>query len=314
MKKYILLFIVLAALICCATACKKTPETTATGGIPTPFIPNTDKEIAYMSNGLQYVIDSDVTCHIISVGNFKGDTLDIPAADSEGRVVTSVSDYAFKDCTTLKKVTFPKSVNEIGGGAFQGCTGLNEVAFSEGLTKIGVWAFYGCTSLTKISFPASVEIIGQGSFSLCSGITSYSVASGNKKFVAKDDVLYNSDMTTLLIYPIGKTSTSFTVPQGVKTINNASFSDCQNIVTVKMASTVENIADHAFRRCSKLTTVTLSESLTRIGVGSFYECTALKTVNYPGTKEKWEDEEQMELGNTWDRGAGDYDINYDYKG
>ena len=80
-----------------------------------------------------------------------------------------------------------------------------------------------------------------------------------------------------------------------------------------MASTVENIADHAFRRCKNLSVVTLSEALTRIGVGSFYECTSLKTVNYPGTKEKWEDEEQMELGNTWDRGAGDYTINYDYK-
>ncbi len=313
MKK-ILLLVLIICMVCVVSACKRdVPETTASPD--TPIVPTTvNKEVSYMSNGLEYVIDSDIACHITGVGSFTGDVLSIPQDDGNGRIVTHIDDYAFMDCTSIKKVSIPDTVKEINGGAFQNCTGLTEINFSEGLVKIEVWAFYGCTSLTKVSIPASVQTVGQGAFSLCSGITSFTVADGNESYVAKDGVLYNSDMTTLLIYPIGKTAESFTVPEGVKTINNASFSECPFIKTITMASTVENIADHAFRRCSNLSVVTLSESLTRIGVGSFYECTSLKTVNYPGTKEKWEDEEQMELGNTWDRGAGKYTINYDYKG
>ena len=208
----------------------------------------------------------------------------------------------------------PDTIKEIKGGAFQNCTSLEKVTFAEGLNKIGVWAFYGCVSLKSISVPASVDVIGQGAFSLCSGITRFDVASDNKSYKSLDGVIYDKEVKKLLIYPLGNTATEFTVPNGVVKINNASFSECQYIVKVILSSSVENIGDHAFRRCPNLTTVTLSESLKRIGVGSFYECKALKTVNYPGSKEKWDDDEQMDLANTWDKGTGSVTINYDYKG
>lgn len=313
MKK-ILLLVLLIVILCLVSACREnSPETSST---PDTVVGThtENKEVSYMSNGLEYVIDSDIACHITGIGTFTGEALTIPRDDGNGHLVTYIDDYAFMGNTSIKKVSIPDTVKEINGGAFQSCTSLEEIIFSEGLEKIEVWAFYGCISLTQVTIPATVDVIGQGSFSLCSGITSFTVAGENENYKSVDGVIYNSDMTTLVIYPIGKTSASFTVPEGVKTINNASFSECQYLKTVVMASTVENVADHAFRRCKNLTTVTLSKSLTRLGVGSFYECTSLKTVNYPDTKEKWEDEEQMELANTWDRGAGSYTVNYNYKG
>ena len=62
-----------------------------------------------------------------------------------------------------------------------------------------------------------------------------------------------------------------------------------------------------------LETVTLSESLKRIGTGAFYGCSSLKTVNYPGSKETWDDKEKINISATWAKKTGKYTIVYDYK-
>ena len=41
--------------------------------------------------------------------------------------VTSIWEYAFKNCTNLKSVTIPGSVTGIPEGLFYGCTNLQEI-------------------------------------------------------------------------------------------------------------------------------------------------------------------------------------------
>ncbi len=317
MKK-ILLVGALAALFCLLCSCKEPLETETYAPVTdTPIvIPPTDvnKEKAYLNNGVEYIIDSELSCHISGVGAFNGTELIIPETDPFGRVISYIDDYVFKDCKNIKKVSLPSKMKEIHGGAFQGCTGIEELILPEGLVKIETFAFYGCTSLKTVTIPKEVSYIGQNAFAKCSSVDEYKVDEENDYFKSIDGVIYDKDVETLLIYPIGNRRTSYKVQEGVTKIYNSSFEECKYLETVTMASTVENVADHAFRRCSNLSTVTLSKSLKRLGVGSFYECTALKTVNYPGTEENWKNEDEMDLSNTWDRGTGKYTINYEYKG
>ena len=85
--------------------------------------------------------------------------------------VTSISWYAFYECSGLTSVTIPNSVTSIGDGAFEHCTGLTSVTIPNSVTSIGYWAFCDCSGLTSVIIPNSVTSIGDEAFSGCSGLT-----------------------------------------------------------------------------------------------------------------------------------------------
>ena len=122
-----------------------------------------------------------------------------------GGNVTTISKYAFKNCSKLTSVTIPSSVTSINSQAFLNCTGLKSVYISDlsawcqisfsgedsnplsyahnlylngelltnltipdGITGINTYAFYGCSRLTSVTIPSSVTSIGDYAFSYCS--------------------------------------------------------------------------------------------------------------------------------------------------
>ena len=61
--------------------------------------------------------------------------------------VTSIGDWAFRDCTDLTSITIPNSVTSIEYGAFAGCTGLKDVYYTgtpEQWTKVSIGSNNDC--------------------------------------------------------------------------------------------------------------------------------------------------------------------------
>ena len=79
--------------------------------------------------------------------------------------VEEICDYAFKSCSTLKRVTFPKGLRRIGKSAFESC-GLEQIDLPDGLRELGADAFSGCSSLTNIVVPDSLTMVDISSFPL----------------------------------------------------------------------------------------------------------------------------------------------------
>ena len=86
--------------------------------------------------------------------------------------VTSIGEYAFRDCSGLTSIEIPGSVTSIVGWAFSGCSGLTSVTIGDGVTSIGGRAFRSCSGLTSIEIPGSVTSIGIEAFYDCEGLTS----------------------------------------------------------------------------------------------------------------------------------------------
>jgi hypothetical protein len=84
-----------------------------------------------------------------------------------GYPVTCIGTSAFRNCSSLWRVTIPEHVTVVGSQAFRGCRGLAVVVFPDGLQVIGDYAFYYCTSLQTVTFPASVTQIGVAAFDYC---------------------------------------------------------------------------------------------------------------------------------------------------
>ncbi len=63
----------------------------------------------------------------------------------------------FENCRSLKSVTLPSSITEIGQYAFNWCENLETLVIPEGVTTIWNYAFNGCAKYTNIYLPDSVE-------------------------------------------------------------------------------------------------------------------------------------------------------------
>lgn len=67
------------------------------------------------------------------------------------------SDSVFSYCKSLKQITLPSQIKDIGERAFINCVNLSSVTLNEGLLFIGESAFSKNKALTEISIPATVQ-------------------------------------------------------------------------------------------------------------------------------------------------------------
>ena len=62
--------------------------------------------------------------------------------------VTSIGDYAFRDCYGLTSITIPDGVTSIGMSAFDSCYNLTSITIPDSVTSIKYRAFFYCDALT----------------------------------------------------------------------------------------------------------------------------------------------------------------------
>ena len=70
--------------------------------------------------------------------------------------VTSIGDFAFMYCISLKSITIPNSVTSVGCDAFRWCVLLESIIIPESVTSIGKGALFLCESLKSITIPENV--------------------------------------------------------------------------------------------------------------------------------------------------------------
>src|SRR5699024_1051315 len=138
--------------------------------------------------------------------------------------LTDIDWYAFVNCTSLIKISFPKSLSLLGGAVFKGCTSIKKIFISENIEQIGNHLFEDCKSLERID-----------------------VAAGNETYSSIDGVLCDQSQTTLITFPYNKSKT-YTIPVSITSIGQDAFwsSSIENIV---IGENVKEIGSHAFYAC-----------------------------------------------------------------
>ncbi len=91
-------------------------------------------------------------------GNYSETEVAIPSQYKDKPVV-KIADEAFKDNLSIKRVTIPASVKEIGADAFSGCTALERVIFEDDtdMKTLGSSIFFN-TGLVYIELPRTANI------------------------------------------------------------------------------------------------------------------------------------------------------------
>ena len=102
------------------------------------------------------------------------EAIDVPSEiHHEGVIyrVTSIGDFAFNICSSLRAITIPDGVMSIEYRAFFGCQSLTNITIPNSVKSIGTEAFYDCSSLTSIVIPDSVTSIEWWAFCGCKSLT-----------------------------------------------------------------------------------------------------------------------------------------------
>jgi hypothetical protein len=185
--------------------------------------------------------------------------------------VTSIGDSAFFFYTNLASITIPDSVTTIGNGAFFYCSSLTSITIPNSVTSIGQEAFRQCFSLASITIPSSVLTINNSAFRQCSSLANIVVDSENTSYSSLNNVLFNKAQTTLILYAIGLSSTSYTIPNSVTSIDAGAFQGC-NLTSITIPNGLLTIGGSAFYGCS-LTSIFIPSSVTTIGDSyTFFGC------------------------------------------
>ena len=158
-----------------------------------------------------------------------------------GEGLIEISDKAFNENTTLKRVVLPESIQKIGSKAFARCSSLSELYIPQSVTSIGKEAFLECSSLKSIEIPNGVTAIENGIFDGCSSLQSVVFPDGFTSIGSR--AFYGCGFDTLKL------------PPTLRTIGESAFEYNNKLTELHIPSSLEKINQNAFNHCDKLNAV-----------------------------------------------------------
>lgn len=166
------------------------------------------------TDGEQIVLDRTGT-KVLSVDE---DAVDVVIPEG----VKEICWDAFEDCESLKSITLPDSIRELG--YFKRCKSLKSIVIPNGVKELETDAFHECFSLETVEIPDSVQEIGDGAFSDCTSLK------------------------------------SIKLPLSLTSIGEFTFCDCSSLVKASIPANVKYIGFHAFENCHSLADLHLGQS------------------------------------------------------
>ena len=221
--------------------------------------------------------------------------------------LSTIGKWAFADCKALTRASLPPTVKTLGQEAFAG-SGLESIDLAEGLESIGRLSFSFCEKLKTVAFPSTVKEldyesfaysgiervtipgtlkkIGAGAFLDCYSLGSITLQQGVETIGenafgsnAVEYIKIPSSVKKISMYAFyGSKLKTVEFEDGLKYLEEGVFSDCSQLVNVKLPSTLRTIERYAFKWCTSLQKITVPEEVYSIWADAFFSCTCLAQV------------------------------------
>ncbi len=182
----------------------------------------------YITEELEYFLEPETDTYIVKESKkYNGLTQVVIPSYHEGKEITGILQYAFKDNTTITDIIIPDTVNTFYMSAFYNCTNLKRVIIPSDIKVLPANTFYGCSSLTDITLPEGLAVIREAAFENCSALT------------------------------------EIEIPNSVNHIDEYAFSNCTNLEKINIPEDFTAIRSEIFKGCTKLTNVNYEGSISQ---------------------------------------------------
>ncbi len=152
------------------------------------------------------------------------------------------------------------------------------------VTSIGKRAFEGRDDIEYLSIPYSVTSIGEFAFIDCGNTMTVNIADPESWCQMELGNEHSSPLSSAGKVLVCDVETDqIDIPEGVTSIGQYTFYQCQCIKSLNIPATVTSIGSSAFEDCTDLTSLTLGEGLESIGGSAFEGCIGLQTLTIPST-------------------------------
>lgn len=194
---------------------------------------------------------------------YYGDSVNIVIPNKlRGKKVVSIADGAFEK-SNIVSVKLGKYVTNVDRNAFRECKSLKSVELNEGLLSVGESAFLNSSALDEINIPSTLEKIGNAAF-IGTGLKTLDFGK-NDRFILKDGVIYNKDMTKIYHALSTADLSNYVCPDTVKEISSFAFNAHEEIKSFKIPDGVTRLETAVFLGCKGITELKLPDSVVYIG-------------------------------------------------
>lgn len=199
--------------------------------------------------------------------------------------LVKIGDGCFMN-VNFASIDLPSSLKIIGEEAFANDSGdpqLRAIKFPDGLEEIGTGAFKR-QPLMSVTLPAGLKVLGSGAFAYNKNLVSveykcrdvictYDHYTTGPFYDSSCDRLTFSDgvesIPSCLFYGSHLGVSSIVLPEGVRTIGDRAFNECDAIKSITLPSTLERIGAYALSSTC-IASVDFGDNLSYIGDGAFY--------------------------------------------
>lgn len=188
----------------------------------------------------EFVISDDVTGYSVKEGMlYSADGTTLLAVKEGVSVIpegtVKIAESVFRGRNDVKKISLPKSLEEIASYAFAECKNLEKLEYPKdgNLCKIGSYAFSQCDALKEAVLPDTVTEMGEYVFYNCQGLQSASIPKG------------------IIVLPIG------------------TYGGCRNLTEVVFSDQLMRIERFAFSYCDSLREIRIPKSVREISYSVF---------------------------------------------
>ena len=214
--------------------------------------------------------------------------------------LTSISYFAFAECSLLRELCFSENVERVGYCAFEYCENLESAIFLNPVCAIGDSCFEGCGQLTIYGYDCSSAEICAEQY----GFPFVSLGAAEIGGVCGDDLTWSFDSETGLLRITGSGAMwdfwsedeeveyreipwyflrgrieALSLPEGLLSIGSNAFRECAELTQAEIPESVRSIGDRAFSYCDGLTEIVLPEEMDYLS--GFAYCCNLRSVTMP---------------------------------